>query len=80
MAQTQSTPIPLGMSNPMDMNHMTLPVPGLDVVQKLLLSFGLDPTHLSSSNPSLPHTLILYIYPYITLTAGRTNKSIFTSQ
>ena len=59
MAQTQSAPIPLGMSSPM---NMTLPVLGLDVVQKLLLSFGLGPTHLSPPNPSLPH---LSFYTFI---------------
>lgn len=39
--------LPIGLPNGMDMN-MNLPIPGLDVVQKLFLTMGLDPTHLMS--------------------------------
>ncbi|KAF8473603.1 hypothetical protein BDZ91DRAFT_715044 [Kalaharituber pfeilii] len=41
--------IPLGIPTGMaDMNLHLPPIPGLDVVQKLFLKFGLDPSHLMS--------------------------------
>lgn len=49
--------------------QMAMSVPGFDVIQKLFLSLGLDPTHLSS----LAHS-------YKILTIRKTNKEYHLMQ